>query len=220
MVTTSRFKMSGFVRFDFLCKGESQWLTLHLFRLLSIGRFVLHVAIYQRTYLPTIEVDKYGAVAQGGDPCAGTSPGNAWAQVAGYITIDGAPSPVGTVVTMHNPAGDKVGCRVTDTEGLYGWTYVKGYSGVNEPHMQEGEEVGFRVNGHDAVASPVFYWTDGANLQVDLTVVIPLAELTGAYALEGRPDHGAVLRVNLYEVGAATPSYSFTPTGSSGANLW
>ena len=41
------------------------------------------------------------------------------------------------------------------------------------------------------------------------------ADLSLNYALQGRADHSAVLQVNLYEQGASTPTYQFTPTGSN-----
>ena len=41
------------------------------------------------------------------------------------------------------------------------------------------------------------------------------ASVTGTATLQGRSDHGVELSVNLYSVGAATPSYTFNPTSNN-----
>ena len=91
----------------------------------------------------------------------------------GFLTVNGAPAPVGTVVTAESPRGDVVGCFIVDTAGQYGFVPIYGEdTGASPaiPGMRDGELVTFRVDGAPAQAAPAFYWHDDrTEHQADLT---------------------------------------------------
>ena len=90
------------------------------------------------------------------------------------VTIEGAPAPVGTIVTALNPRGDVVGCFEVTTPGLYGYMRVYGEDAAASPSipgMRTGEPVTFEVNGvcADTDPAPVLWQDDKGYHAVDLT---------------------------------------------------
>ena len=92
----------------------------------------------------------------------------AWTTAFGYVTVAGQPAPVGSVVTAENTAGAVVGCFVVTQASQYGFMNIYGAFG-DDPGMQDGEIVTFRVNGALTVATPLLVWLDDKEPhQVDL----------------------------------------------------
>ncbi len=96
----------------------------------------------------------------------------------GYVTVNGAPAPVGSVITAESPRGDVVGCMMVAETGLYPFMPIYGEDTSASPAipgMRDGELASFRVDGAPATATPLFYWhNDWAPHQADLAAA-PLA---------------------------------------------
>ena len=130
-------------------------------------------------------------IAPGGD-CSGMRTTPYFSQYYGQVTLDGLPGPVGTLIEMYSPRGERVGCCITTVAGIYPYTRVYGEdSGAGIPGMRAGEAVTFRVNGFLAATNPitVTWQDDRSNHQVDLTastqldVATILASIAGQYDL-------------------------------------
>jgi hypothetical protein len=109
----------------------------------------------------------------------------------GTAQLNSAVAPAGTIVEAFSPRDDLVGCFEVTTAGYYGEMYIYGAdpSSPPIPGMLDGEPVTFRLNGAEAVASPVLYWHD---------------------------DHSTPHEVNLSASGE-TPTDTPTPTPTSSA---
>jgi hypothetical protein len=95
-----------------------------------------------------------------------------FSQTYGYVTINGDPAPVGTIIQAVTPRGDVAGCITVSTAGIYPFLRIHGEDNTANPPipgMRAGELVAYRVNGAPAIATPLFYWQDDkASHQVDL----------------------------------------------------
>jgi len=95
----------------------------------------------------------------------------------GNATLDGAPIPVGAVVTAYDPDGVLCGEFPVTTVGQYGFIPVYGddpaTTDVDEGAVA-GDTISFRINGYDAtVVSGTTTWTDKGQEEVVLSLMLP-----------------------------------------------
>ena len=109
--------------------------------------------------------------------------------------------------------------HATSSGGPYNWvqTANKGVSSITLSGLVEDADHDFVMRTFTAASgSQQNAITSEPSPEVTTSGGNPVpATLTGSFTIEGRTTQSLPLDVNLYEVGAATPSYSFTPTGSS-----
>ncbi len=103
--------------------------------------------------------------------CANLQPTPAATLLYGYLTTNGNPAPVGTIVEVMTPQQEVAGCFIVETPGQYGLMHVYGRDNTANPPIPgfvEGESLSLRVNG-TAVATAAVIWSDDkAPHQLDL----------------------------------------------------
>jgi hypothetical protein len=114
--------------------------------------------------------------------CAALQPTPAATLLYGYITMNGAPAPVGTVVEVITPQGAVAGCFVVETAGQYGFMHVYGRDETATPPIPgfgEGETISLRINGVAVTTAAALTWSDDKTPhQLDLTAEgIPIHEI-------------------------------------------
>ena len=94
----------------------------------------------------------------------------------GNATLDGAPIPVGAVVTAYDPDGVWCGEFTVTTVGQYGFLPVYGNDSTTDVDegAVAGDTISFRINGYDAtVVSGTTTWTNMGQEEVVLSVMLP-----------------------------------------------
>ena len=92
----------------------------------------------------------------------------------GYITLDGEPAPLGTVITVSDPDGVLIGLLTVDNiEGVYGYLRAVGdESTPGDQGAEDGDVMTFYVNGYLAeVVSGDNTWTQWGQKQVDIRAI-------------------------------------------------
>ncbi len=101
--------------------------------------------------------------------CAGVSATPYASLLYGRAYLDGTPAPIGTVIELITPRGERAGCAAVGSGGVFGLSLAFGTDlARNIPGFQDGETITLRMAGCDALS--VDWSADYQPSQVTLTV--------------------------------------------------